>query len=457
MTEAESSSHDLHRLTALTWDASIPIKWDVGFPGGQSVEGHFLVPKMIPVHLCTKPMFDAIVTDESGNGVGFGTGKFKSWFEYSSRFNKHSFVAVIPWSVPIGVVVDWLIALEFPYEEARSSSSKDTLIEKLFNKDNALPFTLKFIDADSKILDDTPNEAIRQADFLHVDKQFAHKLWVSALLGSASEAVKLAPQIERSLRSWDPHTFFRGRRDMVKRAGEKASTALVAFHIVQPVLERRKEPFIFLTALRLVEVGTERMSTFGHLLKEHIFKAYSQFSVDHCLSTEPLAPELGLVRVLGMNPPLYTPLQFLRDNLCCRDFVLHVVVRPLANKCVATVPPPPTPTNPLNSGANAGGGGELGGTGIQGSSSMTMGNFESSASLAVSSPLSNNNNNVKQNSTDLASPGGTSPSPIVTTTTTNNGTAPKVGRIQLDDSPAREQEAQNNNNNAKKPSADADI
>ena len=326
---SDTSSHDLHRLTALVWDASVPISFTALVPGQPPATGHFLVPRMIPVHLCTKPMFEALAAIAQ-----FGTDKYKSWFEYKSRFNKVAFTAVIPWSVPIVVVLDWLAALEFPdAATGGSAAGKDPLDRML--EENALPLELKYVAADAKATDDVPPDALLQSQFQHADKQFAHKLWFSALLGSASEAVKLAPNIERSLRSWDAHTFFRGRRDLAKKAGDRVNQSLVAFHVVQPVTRPPDARLSMTTTLRLVDTGAERVSTFGQLLKTNVFQHYSRLSADQCMSTEPLAAELGFVRVLGMNPPLYTPLAFMRDHLCGRDFALHVVVRPLPNLHVA--------------------------------------------------------------------------------------------------------------------------
>jgi hypothetical protein len=328
MTE-ESSSHDLHRLTAMTWDASIPIAFTVKVPGVPQT-GYFLVPKMIPVHPCSKPMFEQLHSVDPG----FGSDKF-------------SFTAIIPWSVPIGIVVDWLTALEFPNEI--KADAKDP-IDKMF-EDSALPLELKYCTSDQKA-DDLPVEALLQSNFLMVDKQFAQKLWVASLLGSTNEAVKLPPAVERSLKSWDPHTFFRGRRDMVRKAGDRTSHALCAFHVVQPIKSRQNAPISMITTLRLVEVGTDKMSTFGQLLKAHIFHQYSKLSHDQCLSTEPLASDLGMVRVLGMNPPLYTPLQFLRDHLCARDFALHIVVRPLENTAPVQYVSSPTASTHTNNNTN---------------------------------------------------------------------------------------------------------
>lgn len=355
--DASQASQDLHKLSALVWDGSVPVSFTANVPGIPALTGHFLVPRMIPVHACTKPMFEKLATIE---GAQFGTDKFKGWFEYRSRFNRNSFTAIIPWSAPVVVVVDWLIALEFPNADfstklsasALASSNSSTasavaqqgkeLLDKMF-EDNALPLEFKYIDSATKPTDvelPPPPEALVQSNFLNCDKMYAqsHKQWFAALLGSTTEAVKLPPNVERALKSWDAHTFFRGRRDLTRKAGGRESTtALVAFHVVPPVTEPKQRPISMITSLRLVEMGSERLSTFGQLLKKEVFMQYGKLSSDKCMSTEPLSAELGMVRVLGLNPPLYTPLAFLRDHLCARDFALHVVVRPLPNTCISDV------------------------------------------------------------------------------------------------------------------------
>jgi hypothetical protein len=313
----------------MAWDASVPVRFEVGNRGMQDVRGHFLAARMLPLHSCAKPLLE-VLTERAVPSGSVG------WFEYECRSRlgpgRSPCSAVIPWSLPAGVVMDWLAALDAPTTlDARPAPRAGQATggyEHIFHE-HALP--LRFFYSDPATIAEyaAGDAAMPLAEFADAERRVTQKLWFCASGGTPTELGRLRMEVGRQLRSLDAHVFFQGRRGLIRATATPdafRASALVAFHIT-PALGATAESHVTVrTVTRLVDVHS--CGTFGRLLRQCLYP--TRITEEDCISTEPLRSDVAYVRVLGLDPPMYTPLAFLRDSLCARDLILHVVVRPHA-------------------------------------------------------------------------------------------------------------------------------
>ena len=330
------SAQEVHVLTALAWEAALPVACEISAENENKLETgapricYFLAPRQGYLFFAVGEVINSFRKAITGPHT-------RIWFTFSKPRDTDKPAAptpraggrargptiaarppaqeaeaeqiFVPWQFPLGVALDRIAA---------SVSTPTKGVSAMDLIDPALPLTVHFSDNAEACPAD--HLVMRAADLegegkVHCAQQ--HKAFLTAIVETTKPFYSLSKehtiQLSQSIRTNDVRSFFEARTALVN--GAKRQSAFDNTVLVLHVNGRATT----------VVVDNGDKSTLGYVLR-HALPFCSVLTEDECLGTDRLDPQIATVHILGTEPPLCTPTVFLRDNLCGPAMHVHLVI-----------------------------------------------------------------------------------------------------------------------------------